>query len=64
ERTAGYAKDVQMVTYCSDGCQAGVVLLFTLKRLGFKNVQVLDGGLQAWEQKGFPISLPVAGKSV
>ncbi len=50
-----YSKDSPVVTYCNRHCSASVVLLFELKRLGFKNVRALKGGTQAWEEKGYPL---------
>ncbi len=48
-------KDAEIVTYCNDDCQAGAVLLFQIKRLGFANVRALEGGFQSWEKKGYPV---------
>lgn len=52
-----YSKDQPIVTYCNRNCSASVVLLFELKRLGFKNVRALEGGTQAWEEKGYPLEV-------
>lgn len=51
-----YPKNIPVVTYCSDGCQAGSVLLLQLKRLGFTDVRVLDDGFQTWQKNGYPVS--------
>lgn len=56
ERIARYPKDLPIVTYCSDGCQASVVMFFSLKRLGYKYVKVMDGGFETWEKKGYPVT--------
>jgi rhodanese-related sulfurtransferase len=55
QRMAKYPKGFPIVTYCSTGCQAGAVLLFKLKRLGFTDVKVMEEGFQQWEEKGYPI---------
>ena len=51
-----YPRNVPVVTYCNDGCQAGSVLLLQLKRLGFTDVRVLDEGFQTWQKTGGPVS--------
>ena len=50
-------KDTAIVTYCSKDCPAAAVLLFKLKELGFKNVRVMEEGIQAWIDKGYPVVL-------
>ncbi len=47
--------DDRIVTACRDGLQSTYAAA-TLKRLGFKDVYVLDGGLQAWKQAGFSLA--------
>ena len=47
-------KQKLIVTYCNRDCSASVSLLFELKRLGFTQVQAMEEGFQAWEEKGFP----------
>ncbi|GEM_PF-1416785 len=50
-----YPKESEIVTYCNDDCQTGAVLLFQIKKLGFTNVRMLEGGFQSWEKKGYPV---------
>ena len=50
-----YPKDTPIVTYCNDHCQASAVLLLKVKRLGFQNIQAMEGGFQSWQQKGYPV---------
>ena len=49
--------DVQLILYSSSGrdtvCARAAV---GLNRIGIDNVWVLEGGLQAWREKGFPVS--------
>lgn len=59
EQVKKYSKDQPIVTYCSDGCQASVVLFFSLKKLGFKEVQVMDGGFESWRANKFPVDAPI-----
>lgn len=47
-------KDKPIVTYCNKDCSASVSLLLELKRLGFTQVQAMEEGFQAWEEKGYP----------
>ncbi len=51
-----YPKDVEIVTYCSDGCQASAVLVFKLKKLGYKYSRAMENGFQAWQAKNYPVS--------
>jgi membrane protein DedA with SNARE-associated domain/rhodanese-related sulfurtransferase len=49
--------DVQIVLYCSserDFVSARVAI--ALQRIGIDNVWVLEGGLDAWREKGLPVS--------
>lgn len=52
----GLDRSSPIVTYCDAHCGAGKVLLAKLKGLGFTQVQALEGGYQAWEEKGYPVS--------
>ena len=49
--------DVQVILYSSSGrdtvCARAAV---GLNRIGIDNVWVLEGGLKAWQEKGFPVS--------
>jgi len=51
-----HPKDIPIVTYCSDDCQSGAVLLYDIKKLGFQNVRMLETGFQSWEGKGYPVT--------
>ena len=46
-------KDAVIVTYCRNGGR-GLFAAQTLKKLGYKNVYNLKGGLKAWVTAGFP----------
>ena len=58
--------DVEIVLYCSsrrDIVSANAAL--ALQRIGVENVWVLEGGLNAWREKGLPLSqLPEAPEAV
>ena len=53
--TQKYPKDKPIVTYCNRDCKAGTALLIQLKKVGFTNVRVMEKGLQAWEEMGYPV---------
>ncbi len=46
-----YGHDVQIVTYCFKGPR-GLLAAFQLKKMGFKNVKYLEGGLVNWLASG------------
>jgi rhodanese-related sulfurtransferase len=50
-------RDRRIITYCNRDCKAAAKLLRTLNRLGFKNVRAMEEGIQAWEEKGYPVAL-------
>lgn len=51
----GLDRSRPIVTYCDAECGASKVLLAKLKILGFTDVRALEGGYQAWEEKGYPV---------
>jgi rhodanese-related sulfurtransferase len=53
-------EDVDIVLYCSTGCDAlSARVALGLRDIGVHNVWVLDGGLQAWREHGFAVSPPL-----
>jgi rhodanese-related sulfurtransferase len=49
--------DVQVILYSSSGHDAVCARAAVgLNRIGIDNVWVLEGGLRAWREKGFPVS--------
>jgi membrane protein DedA with SNARE-associated domain/rhodanese-related sulfurtransferase len=49
--------DVQIVLYCSSGRDVvSARAAVALKRVGVEKVWVLEGGLKAWREQGFPVS--------
>jgi membrane protein DedA with SNARE-associated domain/rhodanese-related sulfurtransferase len=49
--------DVKVILYCSSGSDAVAArAAVALKRIGVDKIWVLEGGLQAWREFGFPVS--------
>ena len=49
--------DVKLILYCSSGSDmVSARAAVGLKRIGVDNVWVLEGGLKAWREQGFPVS--------
>jgi membrane protein DedA with SNARE-associated domain/rhodanese-related sulfurtransferase len=49
--------DVKFILYCSSGSNTVIArAALILKRIGVDKVWVLDGGLKAWREHGFPVS--------
>ena len=55
-------KDTRIVTYCNRKCALSKQLKKQLEGLGFTNVQWLAGGINDWQDKGYPTeSTPPTG---
>lgn len=49
-------KTKPIVTYCSGiGCNLSNDAAIVLRRMGYKDVKVLEGGFAEWELKGYPV---------
>ncbi len=59
DRTAALDKSKQIVTYCNRNCKASEILAMQLKKLGFTHVRWMEEGLQAWEEKGYPVTIEI-----
>ena len=55
EAVRDIGREKQIVTYCSRNCPASHTLLVQLKTLGFINVRSMEVGIQAWQEKGYPV---------
>ncbi len=58
-----WSKDTHIVLYCAGlSCPLSKYAFDTLRKLGFTNVRVFDGGLRTWKGNNFPtIGLCKAG---
>ena len=53
---AGITPDTRVVVYDGAGNRYAARIVWTLHALGFRQVQVLQGGRQAWEAAGLPLT--------
>ncbi|UXY14421.1 sulfurtransferase [Chitiniphilus purpureus] len=60
--TNGIGNDTDVVAYDASGGVFAARLWWLLRWLGHRRVQVLDGGLAAWQGCGFPLSTAVVHK--
>jgi membrane protein DedA with SNARE-associated domain/rhodanese-related sulfurtransferase len=50
-------KDIDIILYCSSGSDmVSARAAMGLKRIGIEHVWVLEGGLKAWREQGFPVT--------
>ena len=62
ETLEGLNPDDEIVVHCSNpSCQASVGLYQFLERNGYRNVRRFAGGLQEWEDAGFPLEGEMVG---
>ncbi len=52
---ASLPKDTRIVTYCNKHCTLSKVLKNEIRALGFTRVQWMDGGIDSWREKGYPL---------
>ena len=55
-RTLGMNDDTQVVVYDDAGGMMAARLWWLIRALGHEQVAVLDGGIQAWQREGFPLT--------
>jgi rhodanese-related sulfurtransferase len=51
---AEFSPDRRIILYCATG-ERSVLATETLRRLGYRKVAHLDGGLEAWGAQGYPV---------
>ncbi len=49
--------DRRLVLYCSTG-ERSAIAAATLRSMGYRDVSVLDGGIEAWKREGLPVEMP------
>jgi 3-mercaptopyruvate sulfurtransferase SseA len=56
ETLNGLGRDDEIVVHCSNpSCMASVALYQLLERNGYRNLRRFAGGLQEWQQAGYPL---------
>ena len=56
DRLEALGRDDEIVVHCSNpSCRAGVALYQLLERNGYRNLRRFAGGLQEWQQAGYPL---------
>ena len=58
--TKDIPRDTQIVTYCHAHCGLSKTLKLDLESLGFTHVTWLDGGIDVWREKGYPLDKATA----
>ncbi len=49
--------DRRLILYCSTG-ERSAMAAATLRSMGYRDVRVLDGGIEAWKREGLPVAVP------
>ncbi len=49
------SRSTPVITYCHSHCGLSKTLKLDLEGLGFTNVRWLDGGIDVWREKGYPL---------
>lgn len=47
-------KNEPMILYCGGGYRSALAA-DNLQKMGYKNIQSMDGGIRLWKEKGFPL---------
>jgi rhodanese-related sulfurtransferase len=47
----------RLILYCSTG-ERSAMAAATLRSLGYRDVRVLIGGIEAWKRQGLPVEMP------
>jgi rhodanese-related sulfurtransferase len=47
----------RLILYCSTG-ERSAIAAATLRTMGYRDVRVLDGGIEAWKRDGLPVEMP------
>ena len=56
ETLKGLDQDDEIIVHCSNpSCRASVALYQLLERNGYRNLRRFAGGLQEWQQAGYPL---------
>ncbi len=47
----------RLILYCSSG-ERSAIAAATLRSMGYRDVRVLEGGIEAWKREGLPVEMP------
>jgi rhodanese-related sulfurtransferase len=47
----------RLILYCSTG-ERSAMAAATLRAMGYRDVRVLNGGIEAWKSEGLPVEMP------
>lgn len=47
----------RLILYCSTG-ERSAMAAATLRSMGYRDVRVLEGGIEAWKKDGLPVEMP------
>jgi rhodanese-related sulfurtransferase len=47
----------RLILYCSTG-ERSAIAAATLRSMGYRDVRVLEGGIEAWKREGLPVEMP------
>jgi rhodanese-related sulfurtransferase len=47
----------RLILYCSTG-ERSAMAAATLRSMGYRDVRVLEGGIEAWKREGRPVEMP------
>lgn len=48
-------KSAEIILYCGGGFRSALAA-DALKRMGYRNVHSMDGGIKAWRERGYPMA--------
>jgi rhodanese-related sulfurtransferase len=58
EQTASFSRDQNSVIYCTGGDdETSQMILGKARALNFTRVKLLEGGIAAWKDRGYPVEL-------
>lgn len=63
DESKNWDKNIEIIIYCARyECTASKYAFQKLKKMGFKNIAIYEGGVQEWFQKEYPTEGPCSHK--